>query len=65
MKLFNFFNKIESLEEGKVRVCDFGVSVVKQKTAPTYGSPGYAAPELGTPNSDRKVDVYSFAIWYK
>ncbi len=59
---------MESIEEGKVKVCDFGLSTITrnkddgQMTANTYGSPAYAAPELPTPNHTDKVDVFSFAI---
>jgi len=56
------------LDEGKVRVCDFGLSRLDdlqasvEKTAHIRGSPAYAAPELGSPNHTNKVDVYSFSL---
>jgi len=59
---------IESWEEAKVKVCDFGISKVVKKNeqrpgqSETLGSPQYAAPELGTEHHDNKVDVFSFAI---
>eukprot|EP00027_Filamoeba_sp_ATCC50430_P000285 CAMPEP_0168556248 /NCGR_PEP_ID=MMETSP0413-20121227/8776_1 /TAXON_ID=136452 /ORGANISM="Filamoeba nolandi, Strain NC-AS-23-1" /LENGTH=632 /DNA_ID=CAMNT_0008587171 /DNA_START=113 /DNA_END=2008 /DNA_ORIENTATION=+ len=59
---------IESWPEGKVKVCDFGLSVVQKKSATKtsgenyLGSPQYAAPELTADSHDNKVDVFSFAI---
>lgn len=59
---------IESWDEGKVKVCDFGISrVVKkqesEKSGDPLGSPQYAAPELNSDVAhDNKVDVFSFAI---
>jgi serine/threonine protein kinase len=65
---------IESWFEGKTKICDFGLSKVVIKSAPSngtqdgnesqsLGSPQYAAPELNTnPNHDNKVDVFSFGL---
>jgi len=60
---------IESWEEGKVKVCDFGLSRVVKKASgdkkqqeETLGSPQYAAPELANEDHDKKVDVFSFSI---
>jgi len=58
---------VESWEEGKVKVCDFGLSKVMRKTEKkeeneALGSPQYAAPELAADNHDAKVDVFSFGI---
>jgi len=58
---------IESWEEGKVKVCDFGLSRVVRKSEAkeemeALGSPQYAAPELNSEYHDSKVDVFSFAI---
>eukprot|EP01119_Soliformovum_irregulare_P021572 TRINITY_DN720_c0_g1_i3.p1 TRINITY_DN720_c0_g1~~TRINITY_DN720_c0_g1_i3.p1 ORF type:complete len:760 (-),score=164.71 TRINITY_DN720_c0_g1_i3:51-2330(-) len=59
---------IESWPEGKVKVCDFGISKVERMTLGTaeaedsLGSPQYAAPELGQESHDFKVDVFSFAV---
>jgi len=58
---------VESWEEGKVKVCDFGLSKVVRKTEKkeeneALGSPQYAAPELAADNHDNKVDVFSFGI---
>jgi len=60
---------IESWPEGKVKVCDFGISKVerikvsneKDDEDDSLGSPQYAAPELGMEH-DGKVDVFSFAV---
>lgn len=64
--LYNIL-QIESREEGKVKVCDFGLSKVirpqdTHMTANLGGSPVYAAPELNSTTHTNKVDVYSFAI---
>jgi len=57
---------VENWEEGKVKVCDFGLSKVSkpnmEMTANTGGTPRYAAPELDSKNHTNKVDVYSFAM---
>lgn len=57
---------IESWDEGKVKVCDFGLSKVRKTEAKeemeALGSPQYAAPELNTDTHDNKADVFSFAI---
>ncbi|PRP82898.1 hypothetical protein PROFUN_06675 [Planoprotostelium fungivorum] len=57
---------IESPEEGKLKVCDFGLSTVVKKGTVSHehslGSPQYAAPELGQEKHSNKVDVFSFAI---
>jgi len=61
---------IESLEEGKLKVCDFGISTVVTKghitpcseAETSLGSPQYAAPELAQDNHTSKVDIFSFAI---
>eukprot|EP01117_Protostelium_nocturnum_P002699 TRINITY_DN1353_c0_g1_i1.p1 TRINITY_DN1353_c0_g1~~TRINITY_DN1353_c0_g1_i1.p1 ORF type:complete len:663 (-),score=165.35 TRINITY_DN1353_c0_g1_i1:43-2031(-) len=61
---------VENQEEGKLKVCDFGLSTVVRtghisSTSPEetgMGSPQYAAPELSSPDHTNKVDVFSFAI---
>jgi serine/threonine protein kinase len=59
---------VESLEDAKVKVCDFGLSTItknkndNEMTKNTFGSPAYAAPELPTPQHTSKVDVFSFAV---
>eukprot|EP01117_Protostelium_nocturnum_P020521 TRINITY_DN9271_c0_g1_i1.p1 TRINITY_DN9271_c0_g1~~TRINITY_DN9271_c0_g1_i1.p1 ORF type:complete len:640 (-),score=197.14 TRINITY_DN9271_c0_g1_i1:51-1970(-) len=58
---------IVNLDEGVVKVCDFGLSKVvnvcsSQEEEPTFGTPQYAAPELPTARHNEKVDVYSFAF---
>jgi len=61
---------VESIEEGKLKVCDFGLSTVVRTghipgTSPEetgMGSPQYAAPELGHPDHGNSVDVFSFSI---
>lgn len=66
---------IESWNEGKCKICDFGLSTItqhKQKKDDgdgnededdvVFGSPQYAAPELRSDNHTEKVDVFSFAI---
>jgi serine/threonine protein kinase len=64
-QLFSFrFSQVENWEEGKVKVCDFGLSTVTKKgdtqVSKEFGSPAYAAPELQTSNHTNKVDVFSF-----
>jgi len=58
---------VENWHEGKVRVCDFGLSKIvvaedSTKTQNVYGTPAYSAPELPTPGHTNKVDVYSFGL---
>eukprot|EP01114_Cavostelium_apophysatum_P021682 TRINITY_DN7634_c0_g2_i3.p1 TRINITY_DN7634_c0_g2~~TRINITY_DN7634_c0_g2_i3.p1 ORF type:complete len:708 (+),score=173.80 TRINITY_DN7634_c0_g2_i3:357-2480(+) len=60
---------VESWDEAKVKVCDFGISkaIVRKKDQAQeaeggLGSPQYAAPELSSDSHDNKVDVFSFAI---
>ncbi len=70
---------VENVDEGRVKVCDFGLSKVKTLcysrsqvltsnnstiTTTSYGTPAYAAPELSTPTHTNKVDVYSFGMMY-
>lgn len=58
---------IENWFEGRVKVCDFGLSRVRKKDQDdaqesALGSPQYAAPELNKDTHNEKVDVFSFAI---
>eukprot|EP01114_Cavostelium_apophysatum_P014716 TRINITY_DN3881_c0_g1_i2.p1 TRINITY_DN3881_c0_g1~~TRINITY_DN3881_c0_g1_i2.p1 ORF type:complete len:805 (-),score=155.89 TRINITY_DN3881_c0_g1_i2:83-2497(-) len=59
---------IESLAEGKVKVCDFGLAKIMSEamssmmTMNVYGTPAYQAPELPTKDHTNKVDVFSFAM---
>lgn len=65
---------IESWLEGKVKVCDFGLSKVGKKQTGikksneeepenALGSPQYAAPELNSnPDHTNKVDVFSYGL---
>jgi len=59
---------VENFYDAKVKVCDFGLSTFtqgkndSQRTANTFGSPAYAAPELPTATHGKKVDVFSFAV---
>lgn len=58
-----------------MKVCDFGLSIVKKKNLTDseeaqaksdflYGTPGYSAPELTMQNHTNKVDVFSFGVMY-
>lgn len=58
---------IENWNEGKLKVCDFGLSRVARKNEEkseenALGSPQYAAPELNSDEHTNKVDVFSFSI---
>eukprot|EP01119_Soliformovum_irregulare_P025244 TRINITY_DN92_c0_g1_i1.p1 TRINITY_DN92_c0_g1~~TRINITY_DN92_c0_g1_i1.p1 ORF type:complete len:860 (+),score=217.89 TRINITY_DN92_c0_g1_i1:181-2580(+) len=57
---------VESWDEGRVKVCDFGLSKIKATdttmTVNMFGSPAYAAPELNKPTHTNKVDTFSFAV---
>jgi serine/threonine protein kinase len=56
---------IENLDEGKIKICDFGLAKLGEKKGiddGTFGTPQYAAPELGFPGATAKVDVYSFSM---
>lgn len=50
----------------KIKICDFGLSGFSKKDEENEkgfgGSPGYAAPELPSPQHSFPVDVYSFAV---
>jgi len=48
-----------------IKVCDFGLSrliISSGRKVATFGTAGYAAPELTTQNHDKEVDVFSFGI---
>eukprot|EP01116_Phalansterium_solitarium_P007463 TRINITY_DN2014_c0_g1_i2.p1 TRINITY_DN2014_c0_g1~~TRINITY_DN2014_c0_g1_i2.p1 ORF type:complete len:695 (+),score=192.50 TRINITY_DN2014_c0_g1_i2:195-2279(+) len=59
---------VENWDEGRVKVCDFGLSRARKRREldvgddESLGSPQYAAPELSSDNHTNKVDVFSFAI---
>ncbi|PRP81297.1 serine/threonine protein kinase 2, CTR2 [Planoprotostelium fungivorum] len=54
---------IDNVESSSVRVCDFGLSGIKdQEQERTFGTEAYAAPELCETTHTNMVDVYSFAI---
>ncbi len=56
-------------EEGRVRLCDFGLAALDDgDSGRPYGSPGYAAPEqLSTPDEvDERADIYALgcSLWH-
>jgi len=56
---------VDTWREGKVKVCDFGLSKIgrdDKNPNETLGTPQYAAPELSSESHDKKVDVFSFSI---
>jgi serine/threonine protein kinase len=59
---------VESWEEGKVKVCDFGLSKIVKNADMTAneshvaGTPAYAAPELSAASHTNKVDIWSFGM---
>ena len=54
---------VDSWDEAKLLVCDFGLSgFINKSSTGTVGSPAYAAPELQEPTHDNKVDVFSFGV---
>lgn len=62
---------VDSWDEAKLLVCDFGLSGFISKASKKgenqggmVGSPAYAAPELQEANHDNKVDVFSFGVMY-
>jgi len=52
---------IDNLQEAKIKVCDFGLSIVHSDKA-NYGTPSYGAPELRDLSHTNKVDIFSFAV---
>jgi len=55
------------LEEGKIKLCDFGLtsfSVLKQNLQINVGNPAYMAPELFSQEfvERNKIDIYSFSL---
>jgi len=60
---------IENAEEGKLKVCDFGLSRLSKEdgnnnTTGSFNSctPSYAAPEIGKQAITNKVDVFAFGL---
>lgn len=64
---------VESLLQARVKVCDFGLSIVPAdadaaqeasvaESTQVFGSPAYAAPELSRPEHTNAVDIFSFGI---
>jgi serine/threonine protein kinase len=50
--------------DGKVRLADFGISIIIEKTtkADASGTPGYMAPEQGSNVATKRNDQYSLAV---
>jgi len=59
---------VENLKEGKVKICDFGLTKLQENEFNSksqtlnVGTPAYCAPEVSQKGYSNKIDIYSFSF---